>query len=296
MLEHLDPVPRNPERVVVLGGSGFIGSAILSALRKHAIPALALSRREVDLLAPDAAEALAAQLRPRDAVVAAAAIAPAGTLAEVQLNLTLLQAVIGAFERVAPDYVLNIGSDAVFTDLPVPLDEASPKAPSSFHGLMHVARELALAQGPWPLGTLRPTLVYGFADPHNGYGPNRFRRLAQAGEDITLFGEGEERRDHVFVADVAELAVRMLRHRSRGSLNAATGMVWSFREVASMVAAREERPVRILGSRRTGPMPHNGYRPFDVAATRAAFPDFAYTPLPAGLALARLPDTGDTDA
>jgi hypothetical protein len=25
-----------------------------------------------------------------------------------------------------------------------------------------------------PLATLRPTLIYGGADPHNGYGPNQF--------------------------------------------------------------------------------------------------------------------------
>jgi hypothetical protein len=31
-------------------------------------------------------------------------------------------------------------------------------------------------------------------------------------------------------------------------------------------------------------MPHDGYRPFDIAATRAAFPDFAYTPLFEGMA------------
>ena len=31
-------------------------------------------------------------------------------------------------------------------------------------------------------------------------------------------------------------------------------------------------------------MPHDGYRPFDIAACRAAFPDFHYTPLAEGLA------------
>jgi hypothetical protein len=33
-------------------------------------------------------------------------------------------------------------------------------------------------------------------------------------------------------------------------------------------------------------MPHNGYRPFDIAACRAAFPDFSYTVLNDGLARA----------
>jgi hypothetical protein len=34
-------------------------------------------------------------------------------------------------------------------------------------------------------------------------------------------------------------------------------------------------------------MPHNGFRPFDPAATAAAFPDFRYTPLPDGMARAQ---------
>ena len=37
---------------------------------------------------------------------------------------------------------------------------------------------MLLDEGGVPVGILRPTLVYGANDPHNGYGPNRFRRLA----------------------------------------------------------------------------------------------------------------------
>ena len=44
---------------------------------------------------------------------------------------------------------------------------------------------------------LRPTLIYGEGDPHNGYGPNKFMRLAKKNEDILLFGKGEELRDHI---------------------------------------------------------------------------------------------------
>ena len=96
---------------------------------------------------------------------------------------------------------------AVYGDEPLPLSEASAAAPGSLHGAMHLARELAFkAELKAPLAVLRPTLIYGAADPHNGYGPNRFRRLANEGTDIVLFGEGEERRDHVAVDDVAELS------------------------------------------------------------------------------------------
>ena len=47
------------------------------------------------------------------------------------------------------------------------------------------------------------------------------------------------------------------------------------------------RKVAIRGSVRKGPMPHNGYRPFDIAASRAAFPDFVYAPLAKGIAKAQ---------
>ena len=103
----------------------------------------------------------------------------------------------------------------------------------------------------------------------------------------TLFGEGEERRDHVLIDDVAELIVRVIERRSVGTLNIATGRVHSFREVAELVVSRAPNKVAIKGSPRSGPMPHNGYRPFDSSATRTAFPDFQYTPLQEGVARAQ---------
>lgn len=94
------------------------------------------------------------------------------------------------------------------------------------------------------LCTLRPTLIYGIEDPHNGYGPNKFWRSAAAGEDIVLFGNGEERRDHVWVEDVAEVVVRVLLHQSIGCLNVATGKVHSFRISPNRSVACRRVPFR----------------------------------------------------
>jgi nucleoside-diphosphate-sugar epimerase len=159
---------------------------------------------------------------------------------------------------------------------------------------MHLAREqmLKATAGAIPLAILRPTLVYGARDPHNGYGPNKFRRQANRGEAIVLFGEGEERRDHVDVDDIAAIVHLVLTHRSAGILNIATGTVTGFRALAEAVVALSPRKVAIKGSPRNGPMPHNGYRPFDPAATFAAFPDFRYTALDAGLKRAQQQEFG----
>jgi nucleoside-diphosphate-sugar epimerase len=235
------------------------------------VPVLRVTRADVDLAASDAGDKLAALLRQGDAVVAAAARAPCKDIDMLLDNLVMVRATGQALRRVPVSHLVNISSDAVYADSPRLLTESSCASPGTVHGLMHLAREVAFrSEVNAAFATLRPSLLYGAGDPHNGYGPNRFRRQAQRGEDIVLFGEGEERRDHVYIDDVAELVCRVLLRRSAGVLNIATGEVHSFREIAERVVALSGRKVAIKGSRRSGPMPHNGYRPFDASACREA--------------------------
>lgn len=293
VVQHLKPTSEPPERVVVIGAGGFVGGALIRRITAANVPALGLTRRELDLGAPEAMEQLAALLRPSDAVVAVAARAPCKDIGMIIDNMVMTRTMVEALARVPVAHVVNVSSDAVYADEPVPLTERSPTAPTSMHGVMHLAREIAFASTiKSPLLIVRPSLLYGAADPHNGYGPNRFRRLANAGDDIVLFGEGEERRDHVLIDDVAEIIFRALCRRMVGALNIATGEVYSFRDVAERVIAAAPHKVAIKGSPRTGPMPHNGYRPFDISACRAAFPDFAYTPLPLGVERAQAQMSG----
>ncbi|CCJ07535.1 NAD(P)-dependent oxidoreductase [Methylocystis sp. SC2] len=279
MLRHLAPAPMAPARIVVIGGSGFVGGALCRRIARAQIPVLAINRQQIDLLADDADKQLRAILQPGDAVVAAAARAPCRSLDMLVENVKMTRAMVAALKDAAPSHVINISSDAVYADEPVPIDEETPTAPGTLHGVMHLAREIAFRSDiSAPLTIVRPTLLYGLEDPHNGYGPNRFRRLAAAGENIAVFGAGEERRDHVWIDDLAEILFRILTRRSIGVLNVATGDVHSFRALAEAVAGAARRKVAVEETPRVGPMPHNGYRPFDIAATRAAFPDFAYAP------------------
>jgi UDP-glucose 4-epimerase len=288
MLRHLNATATLPERTVVIGAAGFVGGALMRRLASEHACALGITRKDVDLHASAAADRLAALLRPGDAVVAVAARAPCKDVGMMVENVIMTKAMVDALTGTPVAHVVNISSDAVYADGPVPLTEATPTAPTSMHGAMHLAREIAFASTlKPPLAILRPSLLYGADDPHNGYGPNRFRRLANAGKDIVLFGAGEERRDHVLIEDAAEVIFRVLQRRSVGTLNIATGRVHSFRDIAERVVAVAPRKVVITGSPRIGPMPHNGHRPFDIATCRAAFPDFTYTSIGAGIAHAQ---------
>ncbi len=292
MLNHQNQEPVSPKRVVLIGGASFIGSAVAQQLEGKTT-VLSLGRANVDLTADGAANKLAGFLKADDAVVAISAQAPCRNVDDFLVNAEIIKTLTKALEQQPVAHLVNISSDAVYPDEPVPLSEAVPAAPTSMHGAMHLAREIALRGLSIPMATLRPTLVYGDSDPHNGYGPNQFRRKANKNEPITLFGEGEERRDHVLVDDVAELVVRVLFSGSTGVLNAATGTVTTFKEVAEKAVTLSGQTVEINGSPRKGPMPHNGYRPFDPVETTQAFPDFSYTTLDDGMKQAQTTEFGN---
>jgi nucleoside-diphosphate-sugar epimerase len=293
MLEHLNAKPQVPLRVVVAGAAGFVGNAIATRLERDGVPVLRLARRDIDFADADADAKLASLLRPGDVLVAVAARAPVKNSDMLVENMLIARALAKAAARPDLAQVVNISSDAVYADSPEPLTERSCASPGSLHGAMHLAREVMFdAEVKAPLAHLRPSLLYGAGDPHNGYGPNRFRRLAAKGEDIVLFGEGEERRDHVLIEDVGKLAARVTLMKSRGVLNIATGEVHSFRAIAEQVIALSGRNVAIRGTPRVGTMPHRGYRPFDITACRRAFPDFRYTSLRDGLARAAAVEKG----
>jgi len=287
MLQHIHTTPQKPARAVVLGAGGFIGGAITRRLQQAGLTTSTLGRPAFDLLAANAVDQLATALHPTDTLVFVSAKAPVKNPAMLLENLRMAEAACAALSRQPVAHVVYISSDAVYKDSPAPLDESSCAEPGSLQGVMHLAREVMLRTvHAGPLALIRPTLVHGLDDPHNGYGPNRFRRLAAASKEIVLFGEGEERRDHVAVEDIAELVLRVVQHRSSGIANATSGEVVSFRTLAEFCAAQFPTQVSVKGTPRSGPMPHNGYRPFAPSAALAAFPDFRFTPWRDGLARA----------
>lgn len=270
----------------MLGARGFIGRAVLSAMTTSGIPALPLGSAELDLAADGAGPRLAQRLRPDDALLFLAAITPdkGRGIGPFMTNLRMGAAVCEAIERVKPAHVIYVSSDAVYPMRAALVSEQTCAEPTDLYGAMHLAREL-MVQGVagGQVAVLRPTLVYGADDTHNSYGPNRLRRMARKDGRITLFGAGEEMRDHIAIDDVVALLLLVLRHRSTGTINLATGRSISYADLAARVAALFPGPVEIVGTPRQSPVTH---RHFAVSAMRRAFPGFVFTELEDGLAKA----------
>lgn len=273
-----------PSRVVLIGARGFIGAAVHRRLQADGVATLALGSADVDLASPAAAEKLGGLLRPTDAVVMLAALTPdkGRDRATLMKNLAMMQSLCTAVEKTGCSHLVYISSDAVYPFAQGRVSEDTVASPSDLYGAMHHTREvMARGLAKVPVLVLRPTLIYGLDDTHNSYGPNRFRRMAHKEGKVTLFGGGEETRDHIHVDDVAALIVRCLLRRSTGTLNAATGMSKSFREIAELVARQFTDTIEIVATPRQNPVTH---RHFDVTNLIKLFPDFRFISLEEGVA------------
>ncbi|HEY9081036.1 NAD-dependent epimerase/dehydratase family protein [Magnetovibrio sp.] len=282
MLQHTHPQPVAPQRVVVIGARGFYGSNLVRHLRTLDISVLALTSADLDLTDADAHEKLAGMLKPTDTVVMLAALTPdkGRGMATFMANMAMSRTVCDALELQPVQHVVYISSDAVYPMSQSRITEQTCAQPDDLYGTMHRAREVMFESVANNLAVLRVTMLYGVGDTHNSYGANRFRRMAQSGGPITLFGGGEEKRDHLFIDDAVELLTLVIRHGSNGVLNIATGTAVTFDALARQVASLFTPQSDVLHQERNNPVT---YRHFDVTALRKAFPHYRFTPMPDAL-------------
>jgi nucleoside-diphosphate-sugar epimerase len=311
MLSHHNPVPKKPDRVVILGSHGFIGRHLRRWCDANGLACLAIATNDVDLSETSNASHLASLLDPGDAVVMTSILTPekGRDYQATMRNFRMVETVCRALAQTPCSHFLYLSSDAVYDAHKIPLDEDSTREPTDLYALCHTGREMMLgaelSRLMIPLCIFRLTMVYGPGDTHDAYGPNRFVRTALQDSQILLFGKGEEKRSHIFIEDVIQLIGLALEHRSTGILNVATRLSMSFAQIAQIIIDLVGSSVRLEYAPRTLAAIHRPYKPtqffrfiynlgrpicsvvhrtFVNKAVFAAFPEFQFTPLKTGLA------------
>lgn len=195
-------------RVAVVGGTGFIGRAVCDSLGQRDPGLRAIGSADVDLRTPGSAERLASIVQGTDAVVVLVRARPQSDgLAMVEEEVSIVTNVGRALLAARPSRAVYVSSNAVYGDRATNLSihEDTPRAPSSHYGVGKAAAEMILREVSRamavPLAILRLSMVYGPGDSGAAYGPARFAKAAASREQVSLFGDGEETRDYIYVVD-----------------------------------------------------------------------------------------------
>lgn len=249
-------------RICVTGGAGFIGShlvdrlladghqvAVLDDLSSGHRANLPLDHRNLRLIVADAADPRAAA----DAVDGCSAVFHLGAVASVQAsidepvrthraNLIATLMMLEASAAAGVERFVYASSAAVYGDAhELPIREDAPKQPLPPYAADKLAGEHYLAHYH------RSRRIEGVAFRFfNVYGPRQdpsspysgvisiFAQRARAGEPVTVFGDGEQTRDFVFVGDVVEHLAAALELPTGPELevyNLGTGHAVSLREL-----------------------------------------------------------------
>jgi UDP-glucose 4-epimerase len=223
--------------VCVTGGAGFIGSHVCDRLvergcRVVVVDDLSTGKRAniqkhldsgaVQLIVADVAEDLAAPLgdiRPERFIHLAAQVSVVASieqpLQDVRVNYRGTVQVLEHAKRSGAKKVVFSSSAAIYGDASVPpVREDAPALPVSPYGIDKYASELMLRYfaeiQQLPTTALRFFNVYGpRQDPKSPYSGviSIFADRARDGRDLTIFGDGEQTRDFVYVGDVARIVV-----------------------------------------------------------------------------------------
>lgn len=261
-----------PKRIVLLGNQGFIGSHLERALRPLSKEYAGFHAGTLDLA--HSAAPLTDWFDTETVVVMTAGVKRqwGDSLEAFGQNMAMALNVARVLEKHPVRRFLYFSSAAVYGEAnhDEAISEETPVRPTSYYGAAKFASECVLSG----CVALRPPLIYGPGDTSRSYGPSGFAWAANQGEPATLWGEGEEKREFLYVGDVVQLVVRSLCHTYTGPLNLASGRSYTFAEAAHLAGAR------IQSKPRSKPRVDHGFKNSRLINL---FPDFNFCQLTEGM-------------
>jgi nucleoside-diphosphate-sugar epimerase len=255
-----------PTPVLVLGGAGLIGSALVRALGRRGLAGSAVQapmHRDLDAADPAALAAWLATHRPRSVIVAAALVGGIAANRDrpwdfIERNLAIALAVTAAARQAAVPRLLYLASSCVYPrDCPQPMREEhllsgpleptnSPYAMAKLAGIELVHASNRQHGTDW-LSVL-PTNLYGPGDNFDLAAGHvlpalirRFTEAADAGHaPVTLWGSGTPRREFLHADDAAEGCLHLLEHAHAGQAprdawNLGSGAETTITDLATLV-------------------------------------------------------------
>ena len=250
-------------KTIVFGRYGFLAKSLYKYIKKNKILNYEFySKKQIDLLNLKENSKLKKLTNNKVKVIFISCIAPAKNLNDVSKNLFMINNFFHSVNLNNISHFTYISSDAVYSDTKKIITEKSETVPNSYHGMMHLIRENLINNyiESKKLCILRPTLIYGKGDTHNGYGPNLFYKKVKNDESINIFGNGSEKRDHVLINDVIDSIYWINKKNSNGIFNLSSGEVITFKDIAKTIIKKLNSNSVIVKLKRRSPMPHLGYR------------------------------------
>ena len=86
-----------------------------------------------------------------------------------------------------------------------------------------------------------------------------------------------------FNQDLIKIIVKCIEMKGIGNINLVSGKIYSFRYLAKLVINLAKSKSKLVKIKRAGPMPHNGYRPFNITLLKKYFKEIKISTIRTGI-------------
>lgn len=279
---------KNPS-IIVLGSKGFIGSAVTKSLiARYKKKVRGMSSRDIDLTRKSSINRLSQLLLPQTVLVFVSGIRAErdSSLSAFEKNIAMMVNTAKAIEKRILKQCIYLSTASVYGSgaKKGKITESSPLVLDSLYALAKYTGEeilkRACAQKKIPLLILRLPRVYGREDKYASYGPSAFIRDVYEKGGVTLYGDGKEKREFLYVEDVGNIIARAIASNIGGVVNVVSGTSHSFLHVIELLRAIAKTPFTTSFAPRDK-LSHDEH--YHNKTFQKLFPRYSFTPLKRGL-------------
>lgn len=213
--------------IILLGSSGFAGRHLTTILQnENKIPVVLYRSSDLDLLSRGAPQRLKTVLKS-DSILIAAARAPQNPDEEARANQDqqIGENIAAGLSQTRIRKFIYLSTSAVYGE--TPYGRAKKKVEDA---LLAVGEKSGT-----PTYLLRICTIYGPGDHHPPYGPGRFIRSILNQGRVQIFGDGEEKRDYIFVRDLVHIASRFALEDHEPGIYDVAAQCASFQEILDLL-------------------------------------------------------------
>lgn len=281
------------KRLIILGHTSFIGTHLTSLLKKihPKIEIIGKNSKCIDLTSLEETKKLRQLIDSNTSIIMLSTNKQqkGAEVSDFMQNIKMTENLCLVMRDCPPKRFIFFSTQAVYgEDINNPdIKEDTPVNPTSYYGLAKYTSEKLLwktfeSSKDNSFLIVRMPRIIGPGDNFNNYGPTMFTYKAFCREPISIWGDGLELRDYVYIQDLADIVEKLVFSNYQGIINIASGKSYSFMDILKVVESVHGRKLVVKHMPRTGSKVNHV---FNVKNLKVVIGKYNFTPLKQSIAL-----------
>ena len=250
------------EKVIIFGNTSFIGKNLYNFFKKNykkKITVDGFGSKKVNLIKSKSINQLKNIINKQTTIFFLSVIAKqtGGTIQDFNNNIKMVENFSKVLNFKKPKKIVFFSTQSIYgedTNNNSITEETKPN-PTSFYGIAKYSSERLLSKiskdYKIPFLLLRMPRIYGPTDIN--YGPSKFMVNGLKNKTIEIWGDGQEKRDYVYIDDLIKVVIKLYKKKITGELNICSGHPVSFKKILEKIKKILNKKINVKYKKRTRP-------------------------------------------